>query len=108
MSTTTQNDYKTRYDFITPAELDSGTVKPVIRYTKQELDRAVADARKEGTKAGCQEGREQVISAMLQELDLAKQNKESADDPEDPKVRIKYFEDLLLRFEGATLRKEQV
>lgn len=55
---------------------------------------------KQGAKAGFQEGREQVIATILEELDLAKQNIESADDPDDPRIRIKYLEDLLLRFEG--------
>lgn len=105
MSTTTQNDYKTRYDFITPAELDSGTVKPVIRYTKQELDRAVADARKEecrqrlftidGLKKTCG------ICGVIKETAFHKDASQSHDGCENN--YNKAIDDVL-----ATLRKEQV
>jgi len=54
-----------------------------------DLTNLLADARRE------------VIDNIQGRLDLAKDEVEMADDPEDPKVRIKYFEHVL-----ATLRKE--
>ena len=54
---------------------------------------------RKGAKAGFEEGAEEVMGLILMELDIAKQDTEMADDPDDPKVRIKYFEDLLLRID---------
>lgn len=77
MSTTTQNDIP-RYSPSLQKAYDDG------------YEKGLADARKE------------VIEAIQLRLDFAKQDKEMADDPKDPKVRIEYFEKFL-----ATLRKEQ-
>lgn len=56
-----------------------------------------AKSYKEGAKAGLQEGSERVIKWLLEELDVAEQDKEMSQDPDDPKIRIKYLRDRLLK-----------
>lgn len=90
MSDTTQNDWEKRFDEMFPcrhhaAQCGGDCNDKIKNFLRRELE----DARRE------------VIEKIQMHLDFAKQDTEMADDPEDPKVRIKYLEHVL-----ATLKEE--
>lgn len=60
-------------------------------YLEKEVRRA--------KKAGYQEGGERIIAILLDLIEMAEMDKEMADDPDDPKIRIKWLKDFLLRID---------
>lgn len=77
--------------------MSNSTQNDIPKWSKR-----LQEAYDKGYEKGLADARREVIDSIQQHLDLAKQDTEMADDPEDPKVRIEYFEHVL-----ATLRKEE-
>ena len=74
-----------------------GEFEKAVKFIQAELNKV----REEGARAGLQEGMEGVIGLILEELDIAEQDKEMAENPDDPKIRIAYLRGKLLRISLA-------
>ena len=86
--------HKTKDGYCCACEYDLACFEDKLFVQRKELKKEI----KEAGISGYQEGRECVLSWLLEELDFAEQTKELADDPTDPKIRLKYLKMKALSF----------